>query len=59
MPKDQLKFQKPGEYVSENGRPEIFAENGGFPAETGGLESLRNKLWTKVLPDSHVKLPQK
>ena len=30
-----------GRILSENGRPEIFTENGRFPAKTGGLESLR------------------
>ena len=31
---------KIGRIFSENGRPEIFAENGRFPAKKGGLESL-------------------
>ena len=39
-----VKVSKTGRILSENGRPEIFAENGGFSAETEGLESLRNKL---------------
>ena len=30
-----------GRILSENGRPEIFTENGRFPAKTGGLESLK------------------
>ena len=34
-------FKKQGEYfISENGRPEIFAEYERFKAKTGGLESL-------------------
>ena len=31
---------KTGRILSENGRPEIIAENGRFLAKTGGLESL-------------------
>ena len=35
-------FKKQGEYfLSENGRPEVFAEYERFNAETGGLEILR------------------
>ena len=34
-------FKKPGEYfISENGRPEVFAEYERFKAKTGGLEFL-------------------
>ena len=33
-------FSKTGRISSENGRPEIFAKNGKFPAKTGGLESM-------------------
>ena len=31
---------KTGRILSENGRPEMIAENGRFLAKTGGLESL-------------------
>ena len=34
--------------LSENGRPEMIAENGRFPSEMGGLESLHLKSLTKL-----------
>ena len=34
------RVSKTGRISSENGRPEIFAKNGKFPAKTGGLESM-------------------
>ena len=34
------KVSKTRRILSENGRLEIFAKNGRFPTETGGLESL-------------------
>jgi len=35
---------KNGRILSENRRPEMIAENGRFPAKTGGLESLERGL---------------
>ena len=34
-------FKNQENIISENGKLEIFTESGTFPAETGGLESLR------------------
>ena len=34
------RVSKTGRISSENGRSEIFAKNGKFPAKTGGLESM-------------------
>ena len=34
------KVSKTARILSENGRLEIFAENGSFPTKTGGLEPL-------------------
>ena len=37
----QRKVAKKRKNIEQNGRPEMIAENGRFPAETGGLESLQ------------------
>ena len=35
-----VRVSKTWRTLCENGKPEIFNENGRFPAKTGGLESL-------------------
>ena len=55
MPKRLFKqrkegFKKTGRTLSENGRPEIFAQNRTIPAKTEGLESN----FTGVLTDSGI-----
>ena len=41
------RVSKTGRILSENERPQIFAENWRFPTKTGGLESLQIALYFK------------
>ena len=43
------KSSKTGRVLSENGRLEMLAKNGRFPAKMGGLESLRKLKFKSLL----------